>query len=217
MTRGPLAGGGDAEQGMPPVAGTTRQQRQQRTREALLDAAAEVFASHGYRGASVPAIAQEAGVSTGAIYSNFSGKQELFLAMIERVVQAGADARAKSVADIDDRGQLIAELVASWTRTVDDQPGVVLLLVEFWLYALRNPPLDEVVADFLTEVRANFATSLLDAGAVDDPAQAERIAVALQAVAYGYAMQRLADPDAAPQVRLVEAVDWILTGATSTS
>ncbi len=193
-----------------------RQERQQRTREALLEAAAVVFARRGYNAASMPEIAGEAGVSTGAIYSNFSGKQELFLAMMVSVAQAGAEARARSVASLDDRDQLLEEMVGAWIRTVDDGPQMVLLLAEFWLYALRNPPLGEVVASFLAQVRASFATTLLDAGEVDDPAQAERLASALQALAYGFAMQRLADPDATPPAQLVQAVDWLLRGAAST-
>ncbi|MTV24618.1 TetR family transcriptional regulator [Nitriliruptoraceae bacterium ZYF776] len=193
-----------------------RQQRQQRTREALLDAAARVFAERGYADASVPDIAGEAGVSTGAIYSNFSGKQELFLAMMGRIVEAGADARAKSVANLDDRDELLAEMVATWTRTVDAGPEVVLLMAEFWLYALRHPPLGEVVAGFLAQVRANLVGTLLDAGAVDDRLAAERIAAAVQALAYGYAMQRLVDPDAVPEEQLTQAVGWLLAGAGAT-
>lgn len=192
-----------------------RQERQQRTREALLDAATQVFARRGYSGASMPEIAREAGVSTGAIYSNFSGKQELFLAMMVAVAQAGAEARARSVASLEDREQLIEEMVSAWIGTVDDGPELVLLLAEFWLYALRNPPLGEVVASFLAQVRANFATTLLDSGEVTDPAHAERLASALQALAYGFAMQRLADPDATPPSQLVEAVEWVLRGAAT--
>lgn len=193
-----------------------RQERQQRTRESLLDAAAHVFARRGYSGASMPEIAREAGVSTGAIYSNFSGKQELFLAMMVSVAQAGADARARSVANLDDREQLIEEMVGAWIGTVDEGSEMVLLLAEFWLYALRNPPLGEVVAGFLAQVRASIATTLLDTGEVEDPVQAQRLASAVQAVAYGFAMQHLADPEATPKAQLVDAVDWLLRGSAST-
>lgn len=193
-----------------------RQERQQRTRASLLDAAVHVFARRGYSGASMPEIAREAGVSTGAIYSNFSGKQELFLAMMGAVAQAGADARARSVASLDDRGQLIEEMVGAWIGTVDEGSEMVLLLAEFWLYALRNPPLDEMVASFLAQVRDNIATTLLDTGEVGDPVEAKRLASALQALAYGFAMQHLADPEATPTAQLVDAVDWLLRGAAST-
>jgi AcrR family transcriptional regulator len=50
----------------------SRAEQQQRTRAALLDAAGEVFAERGFQGASVEAIAERAGFSRGAFYSNFS-------------------------------------------------------------------------------------------------------------------------------------------------
>ena len=65
----------------------TRRERQEQTRELLLDAAAMVFARRGYHEASVEEIASEAGFSTGAVYSNFSGKEELFLALADREVE----------------------------------------------------------------------------------------------------------------------------------
>lgn len=190
-----------------------RQQRQQRTREALLDAATAVFANRGYAGASIPGIAREAGVSTGAIYANFASKQELFLAMMRRVVEVGADARQRSAESVVDRDELLERMVTTWTSTVDAAPDVVLLMAEFWLYALRNPPYGEAVAGLLAEVRSNLAANLVDAGAVADADLAGRVAAAVQAVAYGYAMQRLVDDRAVSPEHLVESVEWILLGA----
>ncbi|WP_285732626.1 TetR/AcrR family transcriptional regulator [Nocardiopsis sp. ATB16-24] len=190
-----------------------RRQRQRRTREALLDAAASVFASHGYVGASVPQIAREAGMSTGAIYANFAGKQELFLAMMRRVVEAGATARERSFEDIADRDELLERMVTTWTSTVDTAPHVVLLMAEFWLYALRNPPHGRIVAELLADVRANLSASILAAGVVGDADKARRIAGAVQAAAYGYAMQRLVDEESVSPEQLVETVGWILRGA----
>ena len=52
-------------------------------RAALLEAALEVFADRGYRDASVDEIAERAGYSKGAIYFHFSGKEDLFFALLE--------------------------------------------------------------------------------------------------------------------------------------
>ena len=60
-----------------------RGERRLITRAQLLDAAERVFARDGLRGASVDAIALEAGYSTGAVYSNFKGKEDLFLTLME--------------------------------------------------------------------------------------------------------------------------------------
>ena len=50
----------------------------------LIKAAAEVFAERGYAGAGVAEIARRAGVTTGAIYSRYSGKSELLLEALKR-------------------------------------------------------------------------------------------------------------------------------------
>ena len=50
----------------------------------LIQAAAEVFAERGYAGAGVAEIARRAGVTTGAIYSRYSGKSELLLEALKR-------------------------------------------------------------------------------------------------------------------------------------
>ena len=57
----------------------TRAEAKNRTRQLLLDAAAQVFARKGFAGASVEEIAEAAGYSIGAVYSNFGSKEQLFL------------------------------------------------------------------------------------------------------------------------------------------
>jgi AcrR family transcriptional regulator len=83
----------------------TRAERQARTRGELLSAAGEAFLEHGYDGASIAAIAAAAGYTTGAVYANFGGKDDLFFAVLD----ARAEARR--------RGQLAASLEHA---TLDD-------------------------------------------------------------------------------------------------
>ncbi|RBQ14193.1 TetR/AcrR family transcriptional regulator [Spongiactinospora rosea] len=68
---------------MGPPLRLTRAAAKARTRELLLAAAAQVFAEHGYAGASVDEIAAQAGYTIGALYSHFSGKDELFLTLFD--------------------------------------------------------------------------------------------------------------------------------------
>ena len=87
----------------------TREQSKALTRERLLDAARNVFARSGFHGASVEEIASEAGFSTGALYSNFDGKEELFLALMER--------------EIDEHAREIAEAVGARTSIAERAPA----------------------------------------------------------------------------------------------
>ena len=60
------------------------QARTQLRHERILDAALSVFASRGYRDASVDEVAEAAETSKGGIYFHFPGKQAIFLALLER-------------------------------------------------------------------------------------------------------------------------------------
>ena len=73
----------------------TREQSRANTRERLLASARRAFARNGFHGASVEEIASDAGFSTGALYSNFEGKEDLFLVLMEREI----DEHARELAD----------------------------------------------------------------------------------------------------------------------
>ncbi|WP_016699758.1 TetR/AcrR family transcriptional regulator [Actinoalloteichus spitiensis] len=67
----------------PPRTRRTQAERRKETREALVIAALHAFARDGYHTASLEGIAGEAGFSKGAVYSNFNGKSDLFLAAMD--------------------------------------------------------------------------------------------------------------------------------------
>jgi AcrR family transcriptional regulator len=67
----------------------SRGERAARTREAILDAAAEVFDRNGYPGAGLAEILDTAGVTKGALYFHFASKEELARAIIDE--QFGLD------------------------------------------------------------------------------------------------------------------------------
>jgi AcrR family transcriptional regulator len=75
-----------------------RDEQKALTRRRLLDAAETVFARRGFHGASVEEIAREAGATTGAVYSNFAGKEDLFLALFEERIAT----------DVADYSQIVA-------------------------------------------------------------------------------------------------------------
>lgn len=58
------------------------------TRQALIEAALKLFAENGYRGTSVRKLASAAGVTTGAFYSNFRGKRDIYIAILEEITSA---------------------------------------------------------------------------------------------------------------------------------
>ena len=69
----------------------TQQERQQRSREEIYQAALEEFGAHGYDGTTVEQICRRHGISKGMMYHYYAGKDELFLLCVERTFQALRD------------------------------------------------------------------------------------------------------------------------------
>ncbi|MDJ0111217.1 TetR family transcriptional regulator, partial [Rhodococcus erythropolis] len=67
------------------MARLTRQEAQALTRETLLATAVEHFLDRGYAAASLDQIAEDAGYSKGAVYSNFKNKDELCAEVLGRI------------------------------------------------------------------------------------------------------------------------------------
>jgi AcrR family transcriptional regulator len=139
--------------------------RRPRTVAALLDGALAAFAERGYDGASIGYICQRAGLTTGAFYSNFGDKQELFFALAE----AHTERTLTRLADLADSAVAHPERL---DELLGDVPGPEpedrlwsLLTLEFRLFAARHPEaaarlaeqeqrrLDRI-ADLLTRVLA---------------------------------------------------------------
>src|SRR5260370_18052805 len=78
-----------APQAAPPArAGTRRRLSAARRRDLIMQAAAGVFAEHGYHGASMTAIAAAAGIAPSVIYDHFSSKKALHLELLTRHARA---------------------------------------------------------------------------------------------------------------------------------
>jgi AcrR family transcriptional regulator len=190
----------------------SRKETQERTRERVLAAAAKVFARRGYHRATVDEIASEAGHTIGALYSNFAGKEELFMALAdrqvaERVAEVGAIADA---AEGDDPGQNAAEQLRSFLERDPDWP---LLFYEFWSLSVRNPELQGELAKRRDAIRDALADTLKRVAKrhgfkLRFPAPV--LATAIAASLNGLAFERAADPDALPDEVFAEFVTAVL-------
>src|SRR5438105_7291310 len=168
----------------------TRVQSRAQTRERLLLAARSVFARAGFRGASVEEIASTAGFSTGALYSNFDGKEDLFLVLMEREIEEHSREIGEAVA----RRSSVAERAAGgaevWMAMIEREPELLLLFMEFWAYGVRDPEVRPKVAARFAQVRA-LLTDLITEGTrefgLELELPAEQLAVAIDALADGIA------------------------------
>jgi AcrR family transcriptional regulator len=195
----------------------TREQSRALTRERLLSAARTVFARLGFHPASVEEIAAEAGYSTGALYSNFEGKEDLFLAMMEREIDAYSEEIAAGLDELSSVAERARDGARHWMAIVEREPEMLMLFVEFWAYAARDPKASERVAESFARVR-HVLTRLIADGAREFDLQlelpAEHLAVAIDALADGIARQKLADPAAVPDDLMERVLGLLLAGAT---
>jgi AcrR family transcriptional regulator len=206
-------------EGRPRPARLSRQEAKARTRSLLLDAAAEVFAHKGYAGASVDDVAEAAGFSTGALYSNFSGKEDLFLALFAERNRERTGEAVKAILDPavsgEQRRANIAELLLD-----EDDADEAMLQAEFWLFAMRHPDLREQLAEQVHTNQRSLSQALEawarhhgrpDTIAFDD------LATVLVAVFRGLVQMRRTDPALVTTELYASASRWLIEGATRTA
>jgi AcrR family transcriptional regulator len=94
------------------------------TRDRLLSAAVDVFVEHGYEGARLQDIARAAGLTTGAVYANFRGKDELLFAAIGARADIEMDSLLEEVRDRTPRALL--ELLGDRLMAARSQPPLLI-------------------------------------------------------------------------------------------
>jgi len=177
----------------------TRLESQQVTRTKLVDAAERVFVRHGFDAASVEQIAEAAGFSRGAFYSNFESKDEIFLALLDRkrIEREGAlNAIFREKPDAHARFRAARDWYAEQWR----QRNWSVLKTEFNLRALRQRSLAKRLSTLWRQevdaYSAFLAQYFSDAGLT--PAESPRsITLALLAAAHGFGMLALLPSGAA--------------------
>jgi AcrR family transcriptional regulator len=163
------------------------------TRRKLIAAAIEVVARDGFHDATVNAIAQRAGFSIGAVYANFSGKDELFLAVFEEHMR-WFEGQVAQVTEAAEPAAAIEHAVG----VMSHDRAQFLVFVEFWTYAVRRPKLRRQFAARLAEMRTIVVSALeeraLRTGSSSD-LPLETIALVGLAVGRGLTLEKFVAPD----------------------
>ncbi|MEU6772612.1 TetR/AcrR family transcriptional regulator [Streptomyces sp. NPDC046759] len=134
--------------------------RRRETNERLLDAAEQAFAEHGFHGVSIAELCTRAGYTTGAFYSNYGSKDELFLALFTR----RSEIVLKQLGEAVDQAVLSEQPVATFIElasVVDEETRTWFLIsTEFTLHAIRNPEAAKALACHDAAIRAAIAELL---------------------------------------------------------
>lgn len=198
-----MAARGPAGAASPPALPPVRARRPGRAavRRRLLDAALEVFAEYGFASANLDQVAAAAGLTKGAIYSNFTSKDDLFFAMMKdqalnrveavRTVLGGTSPGTHGEQTLHDIGRLL-------TGAFTEQQEWQLVFLDFWRRAVRD---DDVRAQFVAHRRALRA-------AIADPVEqilgqahalgeltVDDVVTVVLALNNGLAIEQYVDPD----------------------
>ena len=143
-----------------PHARLTRAESKQRTRELLLEAAAAVFARVGFAAASLEQVAEEAGFSKGAVYSNFAGKDDLFLALLDQRLTRYDEDWLRIFAEGTSTATRLSGTEQLLARETGADRSWTMLELEFILYALREESARVKLVERYRGVREAMAAAL---------------------------------------------------------
>jgi AcrR family transcriptional regulator len=195
----------------------TRAESKARTRGELVGAARQVFLERGYHAASVEAVAEAAGYSTGAVYSAFGSKADLFLAVLDARVAERAGQMHRIAAMVTTVAELGERLARQYTALNRTERAWSLLVMEFWPHAARDPDLRRRFAERHEVLKAATARVVEETLARSGERLAlatEHVATVSAALANGMALERLTNPDAVPDDLLAMVAGAMLRALT---
>jgi AcrR family transcriptional regulator len=169
------------------------------TRNRLLEAAREVFGQRGYYGASLDEIAAEAGFSKGALYYNFGGKEGLFLALLEERLEERVSIIRDAFRNERTASDAMQQVARQYLQSFEQRQEFLLLYFEFWAHAVREPKFRPHLVAQLRQARQRLTKIIEEWGdelGIGSSREAERFAVAANALAVGLSVEKSVDPEA---------------------
>ena len=190
-------------------------------RRQIVEGLLHTMAEHGYDGASIPSIAEAAGLSAGLVHYHFESKQQILLALIELLSERVHLRYERRLAQArSPRTRLYAFLDARVALGSDASPEAVACWVGIGAEALRQKEVQAVYRK-VTRAAVQQLTELVTAVLADErrgTARAEQLAAALMAAIYGcyqlsHAAQAAPRGFAAPMLRRM--ADGLVAGEPS--
>ena len=195
-----------------------RHERTERNRALVLEAARRVFLERGYHGASLDQIADAAGFSKGVVYSQFRGKGDLFLALLEARIEERAASNARVVAGLGGADALTT-LLEHFMRSDQAQPGWGLLVIEFRVHAARDPELNRRYAALHERTLGELAevvSAAFEAAGEEHALPPRQMAEALLSLSSGFQLEHAVDPDALGGERTAALLARLITRSERT-
>jgi AcrR family transcriptional regulator len=169
------------------------QQHRDARRDQILSAARRCFLRDGFHATSMQDLFAEAGLSSGAVYGYFAGKDDVIIAIADEnmrdIVEMIHDVAVRRPGS--SAGAAMAD-VLEILRAKDAETRLGGLAVLVWAEALRNPSLAEKFKTMLLQLRTDLAQVIADqqqSGELPRGVPADTLAGALLAVVPGFIVQ----------------------------
>ncbi|MET0455800.1 MAG: TetR/AcrR family transcriptional regulator [Mycobacterium sp.] len=177
------------------MARLTRIEQREVTRRRLIEAGGRVFCRVGFEAAPIDVIAEEAGFSRGAFYSNFESKDELFLELISHHLDAEIDTLGQALHRIKSASDL-APAIERRYRVLGEDSSWCLLTTEFQLYAMRGGSKAEEFSEIYESYRRRLGELIathFDRFGIESSLTPYEFGVSQIALSHGLALQRAAN------------------------
>lgn len=198
----------------------SREESQIQTRERLIATATRLFAEKGYGGTSLRDIAEQAGYSQGAFYSNFDSKETLLLEMLRRHMAAEAEQLAILTAQPAQDPDIVLHKLENWASTLDQDINWSMLSIELQLHAQRSETFAtayQAVWQQHRDALAKWLSHLFAGKQLQLPVAAEELAAAFMALAHGLSLQRVATGTTVSGSMLIVMLRGLLAMASKTA
>jgi len=194
----------------------SRAEKQAATRQQLLEAAERIARRDGFAKLSVAKVAEEAGLTTGAIYSAFGSKEQLILEAAQDLTGGLVIDDMSTIASLDVSG-LLAHLAAKLNEASRTRSKAAVLAFEFLTVALRDTKLRRAMVEELSEVSGDDPFHDWVAAHEDElPMPIDQFLQVVNALAWGFMLRRLLlGPEAVPDDLVTWTFSRLATAAPS--
>lgn len=121
---------------------------EQEVRDRIVAAAVRVFSAKGYHSSTIADVCRASGLSVGAIYTYFSGKEELFRMSCDLIAARGLDELAERLVSATTTAERMTIAIGLYIETIDEYAGAPgqISLVQAWAEADREPGVREMLS-----------------------------------------------------------------------
>ena len=194
----------------------SRMERREKTRQDLLTAAETCFVTRGFHATSVDEIAERAGYTKGAVYSNFTSKEDLFFGVYQRRVDHVLTEVVPGLREVgSERG--FDWLATATIQRRDGDDGWLAVFFEFWAHVLRHPELRARFAATHTRFLEPLTDGVRQLAAergrtMPNDLTPLQVALCWNAMEVGLGLERLTQPQDV-DVELARRMGWLLLDA----